>query len=411
MTAVSLLRNLSQQCQSIVRTKSNKFLLPLQARRQLSTTVESEESLTHLAGHTLDDADCNVPANVASRVGRNLHCQPLHPLHTIQAKIQDYWGSDYVVKNDLSPIVSTWQNFDQLGFPADHVSRGPCDTYYLNQETVLRTHTSAHQIDLLSQGLHQFLVVGDVYRRDEIDKSHYPVFHQTEGVKIFDPTQLSSLDERAQTELIVADLKQNLEGLARHLFGSNTEMRWNDEYFPFTHPSFELEIYFQDEWMEVLGCGMIHPNILRNAGRPTDKGWAFGLGLERLAMILFQIPDIRLFWTADERFHSQFASGEIIQFQSYSKYPPCYKDISFWIPLDRKFHANDLNELVRSIAGDLVEQLELIDDFTHPKTKKASHCYRISYRSMDRSLTNEEIDSLQEEVRERTARELGVELR
>ena len=370
----------------------------------------STTELTHLAGYPLDHADCNVPVNVASRVGRNLHCQPLHPLHTIQAKIQDYWGPNYIVKNDLSPIVSTWQNFDQLGFPVDHVSRQPSDTYYLNKETVLRPHTSAHQIDLLSAGLNQFLVVGDVYRRDEIDKSHYPVFHQTEGVKIFDAAQLSSLDdETAQRELIVADLKQNLEGLAAHLFGPHTEMRWNDEYFPFTDPSFELEIYFQDEWMEVLGCGMIHPNILNNAGRPNDKGWAFGLGLERLAMILFQIPDIRLFWSEDERFHSQFASGEIIQFQPYSKYPPCYKDISFWI--NDKFHANDLNELVRSIAGDLVEELELIDHFTHPRTNKTSHCYRISYRSMDRNLTNEEIDGLQEEVRDRTARELGVELR
>eukprot|EP00977_Amphora_coffeiformis_P027169 scaffold34593_cov179-Amphora_coffeaeformis.AAC.7 len=339
----------------------------------------------------------------------NLHRRPLHPLHTIQSKIQEYWGSEFVVKDDLSPIVSSWQNFDQLGFPADHVSRGRSDTYYLNNETVLRTHTSAHQIDLLSQGLDRFLVVGDVYRRDEIDRSHYPIFHQTEGVKIFEGSELANLSEEAQTDLIVTDLKQNLEGLASHLFGP-TEMRWLNEYFLFTHPSFELEIYFQDEWLEVLGCGMIHPTILKNAGRPNDKGWAFGLGLERLAMILFDIPDIRLFWSEDERFHTQFASGEIIQFQPYSKYPPCYKDISFWIN-DESFHANDLNELVRSIAGDLVEELELIDDFVHPKTNKTSHCYRISYRSMDRNLTNEEIDALQEQVRDRTARELGVELR
>jgi phenylalanyl-tRNA synthetase alpha chain len=197
--------------------------------------------------------------------------------------------------------------------------------------------------------------------------------------------------------------------MASHLFGE-TEMRWLDEYFPFTHPSFELEIYFQDEWMEVLGCGVIHPNILANAGRPNDKGWAFGLGLERLAMILFGIPDIRLFWTTDERFHSQFAkAGEIVQFKPYSKYPPCYKDISFWITDD--FHINDFNELVRGIAGDLVEQMELIDNFTHPKSNRTSHCYRIFYRSMDRSLTNEEIDELQEQVREKAETKLKLKLR
>ena len=389
-----LLRNLS-----LPRDKTTARCI----RRLFSTEI------TELAGYSLiNNKDCNVPSNVASRVGMNLHRRPLHPLHTIQSKIQEYWGKDYVVKDDLSPIVSTWQNFDQLGFPVDHVSRGKSDTYYLDAETVLRTHTSAHQIDLLSQGLNQFLVVGDVYRRDEIDRSHYPVFHQTEGVKIFTEAELSGLSPEAQTDLIVQDLKTHLEGLATHLFGE-TEMRWLDEYFPFTDPSFELEIYFQDEWLEVLGCGMIHPNILQNAGRPHDKGWAFGLGLERLAMILFQIPDIRLFWTQDERFHSQFASGEIVQFQPYSKYPPCYKDISFWI--NDSFHANDLNELVRGVAGDLVEEMELIDDFTHPKTNRVSHCYRISYRSMDRNLTNEEIDRLQEQVRERAERDLGVELR
>jgi len=148
---------------------------------------------------------------------------------------------------------------------------------------------------------------------------------------------------------------------------------------------------------------------LENAGRADEKGWAFGLGLERLAMILFQIPDIRLFWTKDERFHKQFASGEIVTFQPYSKYPPCLKDVSFWVP--DGFHVNDLNEVVRDVAGDLAENVRLLDSFTHPKTNRISHCYRIVYRSMDRSLLNEEIDSLQENVREHLVQRLNVELR
>lgn len=147
-------------------------------------------------------------------------------------------------------------------------------------------------------------------------------------------------------------------------------------------------------------------------------GWAFGLGLERLAMILFKIPDIRLFWTEDPRFHSQFTSGSMdVTFQPYSKYPPCLKDMSFWILSERKneeqkeFHVNDLMEIVRDVAGDIVEKVWLVDEFVHPKTSLSSHCYRISYRSMDRSLTNEEIDELQFKVRERTEKELAVELR
>ena len=186
-------------------------------------------------------------------------------------------------------------------------------------------------------------------------------------------------------------------------------MRWVDAYFPFTEPSFELEIYFGDEWLEVLGCGVIQQEIVKNSGRGMQPGWAFGLGLERLAMVLFDIPDIRLFWTDDPRFHRQFESGGIVTFSPYSKFPPCLKDISFWTPDD--FHPNDLHELVRTVAGDLVEKVELIDSFVHPKTNRLSNCFRISYRSMDRSLTNEEIDALQEQVRDLAVDRLNVELR
>ncbi|GKY97443.1 hypothetical protein MPSEU_000702800 [Mayamaea pseudoterrestris] len=356
-----------------------------------------------LEGYSLTHPECNVSPHIASRVGINLHQQPLHPLHTIKQKIAQFF-KDFELHDGLSPVVSCEQNFDRLRIPPNHPSRSKSDTYYLNEHTVLRTHTSAHQVDLLKQSSNQFLVAGDVYRRDEIDRSHYPVFHQMEGVKIFDNLHGS---HQKQIDFIAKDLQQRLEQLALHLFGP-AEMRWVDEYFPFTHPSFELEILFQGEWMEVLGCGVIHPQIMENAGRSGEQGWAFGLGLERLAMILFDIPDIRLFWTDDARFHSQFTSGEIVKFQPYSKFPPVFKDVSFW--LNDSFHVNELNEIVRDVTGDLVEQLQLIDHFTHPKTQRVSHCYRIVYRSMNRSLTNEEIDALQEEVRRRVE-QTGLELR
>jgi phenylalanyl-tRNA synthetase alpha chain len=204
----------------------------------------------------------------------------------------------------------------------------------------------------------------------------------------------------------------------------NKTLRWVDAYFPFTEPSFELEIFFNDKWMEVLGCGVIQQEILNQSGRGHDEiGWAFGLGLERLAMVLFDIPDIRLFWSNDERFHKQFARGGIVKFEPYSKYPSCYKDISFWTDKrnnnasdktdssSSSFHPNDLHELVRNVAGDLVEKVELVDQFVHPKTNRTSSCFRIFYRSMDRSLTNEEIDSLQDQVRFLVAEKLQVELR
>lgn len=118
-------------------------------------------------------------------------------------------------------------------------------------------------------------------------------------------------------------------------------MRWVDAYFPFTEPSFEMEIFFNGQWMEVLGCGVMQQQILDGAGGQGKRAWAFGLGLERLAMVLFNIPDIRLFWSGDERFTKQFkagcfkAGGVGAKFTPYSKYPPCFKDVSFWLPTVR----------------------------------------------------------------------------
>jgi phenylalanyl-tRNA synthetase alpha chain len=126
-------------------------------------------------------------------------------------------------------------------------------------------------------------------------------------------------------------------------------------------------------------------------------------------MVLFNIPDIRLFWSENEQFLSQFSAGKITKFKPYSKFPPVDKDIAFWIP--PTFHSNDLFELVRSKAGDLVESVQLVDTFEHPKTKKVSNCYRIMYRSMDRNLTNKEIDFIQDSVRKDVVNELHVELR
>merc|ERR1712176_1109130 len=281
--------------------------------------------------------------------------------------------------------------------------------------TLLRTHTSAHQSEHLRSGADCFLCAGDVYRRDEIDSSHYPAFHQLEGVRLFPEEEMVGAEGKSgeewtssnECETISIDLKKTLEGLMDHLFGE-TEKKWSEDYFPFTTPSYELEIKYEGEWLEVLGCGVIHEDVLQMADRSVRRGWAFGLGLERLAMILFEIPDIRLFWTDDERFHSQFKEGEITKFKPYSKYPPVFKDIAFWIPED--FVENDFFELGRGVGGDLIEKMELTDEFTNPKTNKSSKCYRITYRSMDRSLTNEEIDALQDKLRDRVS-ELNLEVR
>ncbi|KAK9667134.1 hypothetical protein RND81_14G235500 [Saponaria officinalis] len=358
-----------------------------------------------------DDPTNNVPDTIFTKLGMQLHKRDQHPLGILKNAIHDFFDKNYSNKfekfDDLSPIVSVKDNFDDVLVPADHVSRSYNDTYYVDSQTVLRCHTSAHQAELLRRGHTHFLITGDVYRRDSIDSTHYPVFHQMEGVRVFSPEDWESSGKDAST-YIAEDLKTCLEGLARHLFGA-VEMRWVDTYFPFTSPSFELEIFFQEKWLEVLGCGVMEREILKRSGKPDNNAWAFGLGLERLAMVLFDIPDIRLFWSDDERFTSQFAKGQLgIKFKPFSKFPPCFKDMSFWI--NDSFTENNLCEVVRGIAGDLAEEVRLIDNFTNKKGM-TSHCYRIAYRSMERSLTDEEINDLQAKVRETVEQKLKVVLR
>ncbi|XP_053570677.1 phenylalanine--tRNA ligase, mitochondrial isoform X2 [Bombina bombina] len=391
--------------------------------------------------YTRDDYT-NVTNRILSKVGKNLHNKMYHPLWLIKERIKDHFYKQYMgrsgsplfsVYDDLGPVVTTEQNFDRLLIPFDHPSRQKGDNYYLNSTHMLRAHTSAHQWDLMHSGLDAFLAVGDVYRRDEIDRSHYPVFHQMEGVCLFSNHQLFAEVEHKDccqlfeqglrtpdkqethtleaVKLVEFQLKQTLSKLITHLFGEGLEIRWVDCYFPFTHPSFEMEIKFQGEWMEVLGCGVMEQQLVNSAGAHEKIGWAFGLGLERLAMILYSIPDIRLFWSENELFLKQFLVPDInqqITFEPYSKYPSLTNDISFWLP-SKGYTENDFYDLVRSIGGDLVEKVSLVDTFTHPKTRKTSHCYRIEYRHMERTLTQAEINTIHGNIEKSAVEELGVE--
>mmetsp|Transcript_21851 Transcript_21851/g.40197 ORF Transcript_21851/g.40197 Transcript_21851/m.40197 type:complete len:450 (+) Transcript_21851:57-1406(+) len=361
------------------------------------------------------DERYNVPDSVRGKLGMDLLLQSKHPLGILWKTVQEYFAEvdpDCKFYDREIPVVTTEDCFDKLNIPPGHPGRSPSDTYYVNADTVLRTHTSAHQCQHMSHypEVQSFLCAGDVYRRDEIDASHYPVFHQCEGVKIFDASKVSQKE-------VEEHLKKTLEGLVAHLFnieiGENT-MRWRDDYFPFTEPSFELDIYYNGDWLEVLGCGVTHPQVVRNAGLDPEKvnAWAFGIGLERIAMVLFDIPDIRLFWSEDSRFSSQFDENSFkdkIIFKPFSKYPPVLKDISMWIP--DTFVDNDLFEMIRDEGGDQVEKVDLIDEFTHPKTKKTSKAFRVTWRDMSRTLTNEEVNTKHEKVLERIVDELKVELR
>lgn len=134
-------------------------------------------------------------------------------------------------------------------------------------------------MEILKSGVNEFITFGDVYRRDEIDQFHYPVFHQMEAVRVFKASDFKSPQTDVHVTATASDLKLTIEGLVKYLFG-DVEMRWIDAYFPFTFPSFELEINYEGKWLEMLGCGILMPAILHNAGRrPDEIAWAAGLGL------------------------------------------------------------------------------------------------------------------------------------
>ncbi|XP_046375480.1 phenylalanine--tRNA ligase, mitochondrial-like isoform X2 [Haliotis rufescens] len=416
-------------------------------KRLASGTGPSGKQAPHtidIAGHTFSTDDwTNVNQGVLTKLGRNLHMQKNHPLNLIKRRIENFFYKHYInrrsnpifsVYDQLSPVVTLEQNFDSLLVPFDHVSRSRSDSYYINSKYMLRAHTSAHQRDLMKSGLDAFLVVGDVYRRDEIDASHYPAFHQLEGVRLFtefelfkdvsDSTNLCLFEDGKRltdkqafhttdaAKLVEHSLKTTLQDLTISLFGKDVELRWTDSYFPFTHPSWELEIKFQGEWLEVLGCGIMEQELLQSASTADKIGWAFGLGLERLAMRLYSIPDIRLFWSCDSGFLSQFDGvppESDVKYQPVSQYPQCTNDISFWVP--DSFTPNDFYDLVRSVGGDLVEQVNLVDEFLHPKKQRQSHCYRIIYRHMEKTLTQEEVNVIHSKIEREAVLLLGVEIR
>lgn len=365
----------------------------------------------------------NIPPSINAKIGKSLHNMTNHPIEILKNHIYDYFDSldDYHFHkfDNLSPFVSVSENFDKLLIPNDHPARSKSDTYYVNKDTVLRTHTSAHQNELLSKGFENFLVSGDVYRKDEIDRSHYPVFHQLEGI--------GGVPEGVDAK---EELFRVLNGLVEYLF-PGCEYRINDDYFPFTNPSYEYEVKFNGEWLEILGCGIMHQDIVRN-NNLSGQFWAWGLGYERLCMIKFGIPDIRYFWSTHNRFLDQFQAGEIVGFKPFSKLPNINKDISFWIPdnkvtmvtgdkpgdpdEERWIDDNEFFELVREVAGDWIEEVKLMDKFFHPKKKKHSRMYSIVYSPNDPDLKDgskftELCNSIQAKIREKVNEDLDVELR
>lgn len=232
-----------------------------------------------------------------------------HPLNTVLHELYDiFTGMGFSIAEGPE-VEYDYYNFEALNIPKNHPARDTQDTFYINDNIVLRTQTSPMQVRTMEKQRPPIRVIapGRVYRSDAVDATHSPVFHQIEGLVV-------------DKGITMGDLKGTLEVFAKTLYGEETKVRFRPSYFPFTEPSAEMDISCfkcngkgcsmckYEGYIEILGCGMVHPNVLRNCGIDPDiySGFAFGVGLERITLFRYKIDDMRLLFENDVRFLSQF---------------------------------------------------------------------------------------------------------
>lgn len=237
--------------------------------------------------------------------GRTRRAGRLHPLTQVTADIVKAFRKLGFAVADGPEIEDEYHCFDALNTPADHPARDSQDTFFLDQpdRPLLRTHTSSVQIRVLEkvQPPIRIIVPGRVFRRDNADATHNPTFHQIEGLYV-------------DKGVTVGDLKGTVEAVFRDLLGSDVRLRFRPHYFSYTEPSLEIDFTnslvkkLGKDWLEIAGCGMVHPAVFEKVGYDPEvwSGWAFGFGIERIAMLRFGITDIRLFYENDVRFLRQF---------------------------------------------------------------------------------------------------------
>jgi phenylalanyl-tRNA synthetase alpha chain len=234
-----------------------------------------------------------------------------HPLKIVENEIIDIFKNLGFVYAEGPEIEDDWHNFSALNFPPNHPARDMQDTFFITEDIALRTHTSSVQVRLMENQKPPIRAImpGRVYRNEAISARANCFFHQIEGIYI---------DEKVS----FADLKQTLYHFIQSLFGQDVQLRFRPSYFPFTEPSAEMDISCMlckgkgcnvckhTGWLEILGCGMIDPNVLQASGIDPEKysGFAFGMGIERIAMLKFEVKDLRTYFTNDVRFLSQFES-------------------------------------------------------------------------------------------------------
>ncbi|QQG45700.1 MAG: hypothetical protein HYW89_02160 [Candidatus Sungiibacteriota bacterium] len=335
---------------------------------------------------------------------------PINELVQRIIKLKDFADFDIIRVPEIVPVDISFDLFD---FPQDHPARSRSDTYYVDEKHILRTHTTIMWYYWLNEPEVKSkiekgksigaLSYGKVYRKDEIDRQHMNVFHQMDG------WYLCRKDEKIITS---EDLQNVLVEIAKAVFGKDVKYRFNEDTFPYTDPSLEMEIEKNGKWIEVLGSGVVKGSVLKNLGVDPNlyNGWAFGFGLERLAIVSMELPDIRLLWSEDERVKKQLRLGN--KFKEVSKFPPITRDISFIV--DKNFIPNNYFDLIRDIGGNIVEEVRLLDKYENPEKfgpDKISYTYRIVYRSNERTLETKGVDPIQDKIYLETKKQFRAELR
>lgn len=308
-----IISSLMNQMKDLSADEKPKFGASVNALKQEVERVlsEAEERLRESALNAsllMGKIDLSLPSNLPN-VGT------LHPLTLVQNEIESFFISMGYTVEEGPEVERDYYNFERANIPQDHPARDMQDTFYINMEYLLRTHTTAIQTRTLEayHGKTPIKVIcpGKVYRKDDDDATHSHQFVQMEGLVVGHQISLS-------------DLKGTLEALAKHMFGESRVIRFRPSYFQFTEPSVEVDVSCHicdgkgcptckhTGWIEILGAGMVHPNVLRMAGYdPTQvSGFAFGLGVERVALLKYGIDDIRQFYTNDLRFLENFRRFE-----------------------------------------------------------------------------------------------------
>jgi phenylalanyl-tRNA synthetase alpha chain len=259
-------------------------------QERLNARRESLEDAALVAKLAADAVDVSLPGRGSSIGGR-------HPVSRAQSRIERIFTNAGFGVRSGPEIEDDFHNFTALNIPENHPARAMHDTFYFPGGNLLRTHTSPVQIrSIVKEGVPiRIIAPGRVYRNDS-DQTHTPMFHQVEGLVI---------DEN----ISFANLKAVLHEFVEAFFERKAELRFRPSYFPFTEPSAEVDVRWgEGKWLEILGCGMVHPNVLESAGVDPDKytGYAFGIGIERLAMLRYNVSDLRTFFENDLRFLRQF---------------------------------------------------------------------------------------------------------